>query len=267
MDLLKRELAPILPEAWSLIDAEASRVLKLNLAGRKLVDFKGPFGWRFGAVNTGRLHLLDEHPVEGVSAGIRVVQPMVEIRTPIVLDTLELDMVARGADDPDLSAVVHAAERAARVEDHAIFNGYPEGSIAGILPSSPHSPVTVEGAKSWPDAVVRAKEILHTAGIGGPYALAMGPAVYDELSAASEDGYPIRKRIERQLIEGPFVWAPALKGAVLLSIRGGDFELSVGQDLSIGFAFYERSKIELYLTESFTFRVLEPAAAVHLVSH
>lgn len=267
MDLLKRELAPILPEAWRLIDAEASRVLKLNLAGRKLVDFKGPFGWRFGAVNTGRLRLLDEHPIEGVSAGLRVVQPLVEIRTPIFLDTMELDMVARGADDPDLAGVVHAAERAARVEDHAIFNGYPEGSIAGILPSSPHTPITVEGAGSWPAAIVRAKEVLRTAGISGPYALAMGPSVYDELSAASEDGYPIRKRIERQIIDGPFVWAPALKGAVLLSIRGGDFELSVGQDLSIGFASYERSRIELYLTESFTFRVLEPAAAVHLVGH
>lgn len=266
MDLLKRELAPILPDAWKLIDAEAARVLRLNLAGRKLVDFKGPLGWRCGAVNTGRLHLLKEHPVDGVSSGLRVVQPLVEVRTPIFLETMELDMVARGADDPDLANVVQAAERIARVEDHAIFNGYPEASIAGILPSSPHSPVIVKGAAQWPAAIVRAKEVLRAAGISGPYALALGPAVYDELSAASEDGYPIRKRIERQIIEGPFVWAPAIEGAVLLSVRGGDFELTVGQDLSIGYASYERSKIELYLTESFTFRVLEPAAAVHMTS-
>ena len=264
MDLLKREHAPILPDAWALIDAEAARVLRLNLAGRKLVDFKGPLGWRAGAVNTGRLRLMQEHPVEHVSAGLRVVQPLVEIRTPIYLDTLELDIVARGADDPDLSHVVQAAERAARVEDHAIFHGYPEASIAGILPSTPHTAITVDGPSDWPAAVVRAKETLRAAGIGGPYALAMGPAAYDELSAATEDGYPIRKRIERQIIEGPFVWAPALKGAVLLSVRGGDFELTVGQDLAIGFACYERSRIELYLTESFTFRVLTPEAAVHL---
>lgn len=107
--------------------------------------------------------------------------------------------------------------------------------------------------------------MLRAAGISGPYALALGPAVYDELSAASEEGYPIRKRIERQLIEGPFVRAPAVNGAVLMSVRGGDFELTVGEDMSIGFASFERSKIELYLTESFTFRVLTPAAAVHLV--
>ncbi len=265
MDLLKRELAPILPEAWKLIDAEATRVLRLNLAGRKLVDFKGPLGWKCGAVNTGRLRLFEVQLVPGVSAGIRVVQPLVEVRTPMLLDTLELDIVARGADDPDLSSVVLAAERAARVEDHAIFNGYPEASIAGILPSSPHAPIRVGSAAQWPEAVVRAKEVLRAAGISGPYALALGPAVYDELSAASEEGYPIRKRIERQLIEGPFVRAPAVNGAVLMSVRGGDFELTVGEDMSIGFASFERSKIELYLTESFTFRVLTPAAAVHLV--
>ncbi len=145
--------------------------------------------------------------------------------------------MARGADDPDLSNVVRAAERAARVEDHAIFNGYPEASIAGIVPSTPHAPIPVDGPSSWPEAIVHAKEVLRQAGIAGPHALALGPAAYDEISAASDDGYPLRKRIESQILDGPFVWAPAVKGAVLLSVRGGDFELTVGQDLSIGFAY------------------------------
>lgn len=264
MDLLKRELAPVLPEAWALIDAEAARVLRLNLAGRKIVDFKGPGGWQCAAVNTGRLRLFAEHPVEGVSAGLRVVLPLVEVRAPIHLDTMELDVVARGADDPDLGNVVRAAERTARLEDEAIFNGWPEAGIAGIVPSSPHSPVPVGSPAGWPEAVVRAKEALRAAGINGPYAMACSPAAYDELSAASEDGYPIRKRIEA-IVEGPLVWAPAVRGAVLVSTRGGDFELTVGQDLSIGFASHERGRVELYLAESFTFRVLEPAASVHLL--
>lgn len=264
MDLLKRELAPILPEAWKLIDAEATRVLRLHLAGRKLVDFDGPCGWACGAVNTGRLRLFDEHPFEGVSAGVRLVQPLVEVRTPILLDTMELDTITRGAADPELGNVVRAAERTARVEDEAIFNGWPDASIAGIVPSSPHSPIPVAGPAGWPAAIVRAKEELRAAGISGPYAIAFSPSAHDELSSAAEDGYPIRKRIE-QLVDGPLVWAPAVKGAVLLSSRGGDFELTVGQDLAIGYAYYERGRVELYLTESFTFRVLEPAAAVHLL--
>ena len=50
----------------------------------------------------------------------------------------------------------------------------------------------------------------------------------------------------------------------LLSARGGDYELTLGQDVSIGYAFHEKHEVELYVTSSFTFRVLEPAAAVHL---
>ena len=266
MDLLKRNLAPILPEAWKVIDEEARRVLKLNLAGRKLVDFSGPHGWNFAAVSTGRLQILPDHPMKDVSVGLRTVAPLIEVRTPMVLDIMEMDSIARGAVNPDLEPIVQAAERMARLEDQAIFHGYPAAGIAGIVESSPHTPLEVRSIEDWPRALVAAKEVLRAAGVDGPYALALGPRAYDELSAASEDGYPLRKRIERTLIDGPFVWAPALAGAVLLSTRGGDFELTVGQDLSIGYAYHEKHQVELYLTESFTFRVLEPKAAIWLKS-
>jgi len=264
MNLLKRELAPILTEAWQAIDEEATRVLKLNLAGRKLVDFKGPHGWKFAAVNTGRLEFLKESPGADVAAGVRSVQPLIELRTPLKLDILDLDSVARGAVDPDLSEVVKAAERIGRAEDSAIFNGYKAGQIDGIIDTSPHTPVDVRTVEAWPQSIVQAKEVLRAAGVSGPYAIALGRQAYDELSAGSEDGYPLRKRIERTLIEGPFVWAPAIQGAVLLSTRGGDYELTVGQDLSIGYHHHDKRSVELYITESFTFRVLEPAAAIVL---
>lgn len=264
MDLLKRNFAPLLPEAWKAVDDEATRVLKLNLAARKLVDFSGPFGWKFAAVNTGHLVNLTEGPLANVSAGVREVQRIVELKTPMILDQRELDTVARGATAPDLSAVVKAAERIARAEDTAIFHGYPAGHVRGIVESSPHAPILVTSPEEWPRAISAAKEILKNAGVGGPYALALGVTAFDEITAGSEEGYPLRKRIERQLIDGPLVWAPALSGAVLLSMRGGDFELTVGQDLSIGYTFHDRENVELYLTESFTFRVLEPAAAVPL---
>lgn len=262
MDLLKRNHAPILAEAWRSIDDEARRVLKLNLAGRKLVDFKGPHGWKYAAVNTGRLEMLKEGPVAEVGAGVRAVQPLIEVRTPMRLEIMDLDSVARGADDPDLAEVVKAAERIARAEDRAIFHGYGPGQIDGIVESSPHTPVLVRQPAEWPRAVVTAKEVLRTAGISGPYALALGRAAYDEVTADTEEGYPLRKRIERQVIDGPIVWAPAVDGAVLLTTRGGDYELTVGQDLSIGYAYHDRTSVELYITESFTFRVLEAAAAV-----
>ncbi|HLU38178.1 MAG TPA: family 1 encapsulin nanocompartment shell protein [Planctomycetota bacterium] len=265
MNLLKRDLAPILPEAWAAIDAEATRVLKLNLAGRRLFDFDGPHGWKHAAVNTGRLVLCEEQPVEGVKAGLRHVQRLVEVRTPFVLDIMALDEIARGRADADLDPVIDAAMRTALFEERAIFHGWKVADIDGVLPASPHEPIKVAAARDYPEALLAAQETLRKAGVEGPYALALGPAVHEELMAATEEGYPLLRQIGRPLIDGPLVRSPALDGAVVVSVRGGDYEISVGQDLSIGYAAHDRDRVELYITETFTFRVLTPTAAVRLV--
>jgi uncharacterized linocin/CFP29 family protein len=265
IDLLRRELAPITAEAWKQIDDEARRVLKLHLAGRKVVDFSGPHGWKLGGVNTGRLK--DIKGTQGAQVGhaIRDVRPLVELRSPIMLPTLELDYAARGADDLDLDAVIATAEHVARAEDSAIFHGFKDGNITGMIEASPHTPIDVKSSLEWPRAVSAAKEVLRLAGVNGPYALVVGVEAYNELTADSDDGYPLSRRIEETLVDGSLVWAPALdRRAVLLSVRGGDYELTVGQDLSIGYAAHDRKSVELYLTESFTFRVLESKAAISL---
>jgi uncharacterized linocin/CFP29 family protein len=264
MDLLKRELAPILPEAWAAIDNEATRVLKLNLAGRKLVDFRGPHGWHFAAVNTGRLHILPELGDPDLNVGIRHVQPLIELRVPIKLPIMELDSVARGAEDPDLGPVVRAAEKLALAEDNAIFNGLQAADITGILRASRHPPHALPTEMATlPRAVLAARETLRQAGVGGPYVLVLGSALYDQVRTSLLDGYPLAKQID-QLLDRPVVRAVAIDAALVMSVRGGDYELLVGQDLAIGYAHHDKDHVELYLTESFTFRVLEPAAAVAL---
>jgi uncharacterized linocin/CFP29 family protein len=262
MDLLKRDHAPITPEAWKQIDDEAKRVLQLNLAGRKLVDFDGPHGWQYAAVNTGRLTIRTDGGL-GVPWGVRGVVPLIEIRVPFELPMMELDNASRGA-VLDLPTVVSAAEQAAHAEDTAIFTGFNAGGIDGIIPSSPHAAIAIpDDYADYPSIVVDAVEALRRGGINGPYALALGPNCYAGLAQAAEDGYPIRERVEH-FLDGPMVLAPRIDGAVLLSHRGGDFQLSVGQDLSIGYAGHDKDKVHLYLTESFAFRVLERAAAVYL---
>jgi uncharacterized linocin/CFP29 family protein len=269
LDLLKRKLAPVLPAAFAAVDAEAARVLKLNLAGRRIVDFRGPHGWELAAVNTGRL---DRLPAAGgnpelrdVQIGIRRAQPLIELRAPIRLPIAELDSVARGAPDPELTAVVEAAEKVAHAEDGAIFNGLEPAGIVGIIPASPHAPHKLPAdVTRLPGTILAAREALRQDGIAGPYALVIDAAYYAQLLAASEDGYPVAKRITEQVLDGPLVRAAAIEGGVLLSVRGGDYELTVGQDLSVGYAAHDRETVELFLTESFTFRVLEPKAAVAL---
>jgi uncharacterized linocin/CFP29 family protein len=265
LDLLKRELAPILPPAFAAIDAEAARVLKLNLAARRIVDFRGPYGWELASVNTGRLAKLSEELDPQVHVGIRQAQPLVELRMPIRLPIAELDSIARGAPDPDLRAVVAAAEKLAHVEDSAIFNGLPAAGIEGIIPASPHHPHKLPpDVTHLPRAILTARETLRQAGVDGPYALVLDAAYTAQVLAAAEDGYPLAKRLTDAVLDGPLVRAPAIEGGVLLSVRGGDYELTVGQDLSIGYAAHDPHIVELYLTESFTFRVLEAVAAVRM---
>jgi uncharacterized linocin/CFP29 family protein len=263
MDLLKRNLAPILSEAWDIIDTEARNVLALNLAGRKLVDFHGPHGWRFAAVNTGAIEPIQDTQ-DGVHVAIRRVQPLIELRAPIALDIAGLDAVARGSRSPDLASVGAAAEKVAHAEDAAIFNGHAPSGIVGIVEASTHQPLQVAGVSDYPRAVLHAVDILRKAGVAGPYAVALTPRDYDDLFVTVEQGYPLAKQVQRQIEDGPLIRAPALRGAVVLSVRGGDYELTVGQDLSIGYAHHDERTVHLYLTESFTFRVIEPAAAVYL---
>ena len=266
MNNLRRELAPISDAAWSLIDEEATRVLKLKLAARKLVDFIGPKGPDFGAVNTGRLTTLKPPPVADVDASLRVVVPTTELRTSFELSRAELDAVERGSTNPDLDPLIAAATRIAAAEDGAVFHGYAPGGIVGIDKASTHPAQTIStDFTAYPHSVAEATRLLRNAGINGPYAIALGPRCYAGLTQATgPGGFPVLE-VVKHIIDGPLVWAPAVNGAVVLTTRGGDFELTVGRDLSIGYVSHNDSTVRLYLTESFTFRTLTPEAAVALV--
>ena len=264
MKLLKRHLAPILPEAWDAIDEEARGALEVALAGRRVVDVKGPFGWELASVSTGKLDLIDAEPAEGVKAGVRRVSPIVELRIPFELKIMELDSVSRGAEDPELDAVGDAARRIARAEDTAIFNGFEAGGVRGILQTIPHAPIPFgQSPEAHLEAAANARQALTAAGIGGPYALVLGSRAYTEVMQAADDGYPLTKRLN-QVLQGPIVECDVIDGGVLMSMRGGDFELTLGVDFSIGYVSSDRENVELYLTSSFAFRALEPAAAIAL---
>jgi uncharacterized linocin/CFP29 family protein len=264
MSPLLRELAPVTAEAWEMIEQEAKRTLKLKLAARKLVDFNGPLGWDASAVNTGRVARLDEAPGQGVEARVRKLQPLVELRVPFELSREELDAIVRGAKDVNLDAVRDAASAAALAEDRAVFRGYAGGAIRGIAEEAAAARLTLsDDYQAYPGVVAEAVNKLHIAGVEGPYGIALGPRCYTGLTKTTIGGYPVMEHV-RRLLDGPLVWAPAVDGAVVLSLRGGDFELAVGQDFSVGYLEHNASSVRLYLLESFTFRVIAAEAAVPL---
>jgi uncharacterized linocin/CFP29 family protein len=67
-----------------------------------------------------------------------------------------------------------------------------------------------------------------------------------------------------RLVTGEIIWAPALAGAFVLSTRGGDFQLHIGQDTSIGYSSHNDTAVRLYLQETITFLLLTKEAAVAL---
>ena len=73
-----------------------------------------------------------------------------------------------------------------------------------------------------------------------------------------------RQEHVKRIVDGNLIWAPAIEGAFVLTTRGGDFELNIGQDVSIGYVSHNDSVVRLYLQETFAFRVLTSEAAVAL---
>jgi uncharacterized linocin/CFP29 family protein len=264
MNDLRREIAPVTDEAWQLIEQETRRTLKLALSIRKLVDFDGPHGWDYSAINVGRARAADENFVKGVRSRLRIIQPLVELRSGFELQREELDSVSRGARDIDLQPALDAALQLAHAEDKAAYYGYAEAGIRGICEASPHIPINLPvDPAAYPTAVAGAMDVLREAGVRGPYAMSLDPASYTALSKTTVGGFPVLLHVKR-LLNGPVVWAPALDGAVVLSLRGGDFELVVGRDISIGYLDHDLSKVRLFLEESVTFQVLTPEAAITL---
>ncbi len=188
--------------------------------------------------------------------------PLVELRAPFTVARDELRDGDRGADDVDLGDLDRAARQIAEAENAVVFHGSGDGTD-GIVPASPHPPIELgPDPSSYASAVARAVDVLKRNGLAGPYGLALSREQWTHVvETAEHGGYPLFEHLAL-ILGGPIVWAPGVQGAVVLSLRGGDFLLEVGQDLSIGYERHDADVVELYLEESLSFRSVTPEAAV-----
>ncbi len=116
--------------------------------------------------------------------------------------------------------------------------------------------------REYPDAIAQSLSRLRLVGVNGPYAVLLGADAYTALAETSDHGYPVLEHVKR-LVKDQIIWAPAIAGAFVLTTRGGDFELHIGQDVSIGYLSHTEAAVRLYLQETFTFLLLTSEAAVH----
>jgi uncharacterized linocin/CFP29 family protein len=263
MNNLHRELAPISDAAWAQIEEETTRTLKRYLAGRRVVDVPSSGGAALPGVATGHVRSIAS-PGDGIIANQREVKPLVELRVPFELSRQAIDDVERGSNDSDWQPAKDAARTLAFAEDRAIFNGYREADIQGIREATSNPIVALPAdVRDYPDAVAQALGQLRLVGVNGPYSVVLGAKEYTELAETRDHGYPVLEHVKR-LVDGNFVWAPAIEGAFVVTTRGGDFELNLGQDVSIGYHSHTDSAVRLYLQETFIFRALTSEASVAL---
>jgi uncharacterized linocin/CFP29 family protein len=263
MNNLHRELAPISDAAWAQIEEETSRTFKRYLAGRRVVDVEGPGGVALSAVGTGHLRNIKASG-DGILARQREVKALVEVRVPFDLDRQQVDDVERGSNDSDWQPAKDAARQLAFAEDQAIFEGYAAAGIEGIRAGTSNPrPTLPADVREYPDAIAQALSQLRLVGVNGPYSVLLSADAYTGLSETSDHGYPVLEHIKR-LVSSEIIWAPAIAGAFVLTTRGGDFGLYLGQDVSIGYLSHTDAVVRLYLQETFTFLLLTSEAAVAL---
>jgi uncharacterized linocin/CFP29 family protein len=263
MNNLHRELAPVSDAAWAQIEMETSRTLKRYLAGRRVVDVKGPGGTTLSAVGTGHLRTIAA-PKDGIIARQREVKALVELRVPFELDRHAIDDVERGANDSDWQPAKDAARQIAFAEDGAVFEGYGAAGIGGVRQGTSNPKMALPSdVREYPHAIAQGLSQLRLVGVNGPYAVLLGAEAYTALAETVDQGYPVLEHVKR-LVDDKIIWAPAIPGAFVLTTRGGDFDLHIGQDVSIGYSSHTDAVVRLYLQETFTFLLLTAEAAVAL---
>ena len=224
------------------------------------MDVHGPTNSTLSAVGTGHLHMIAA-PLEGVNSHLREAKALVELRVPFDLERHMIDNVERGSNDSDWQPAKDAVKKIAFAEYGAIFEGYAAGGIQGIRQGT-SNPIEALPAdvRNYPDAIAHALSQLRLVGVNGPYSVLLGADEYTAVAEARDYGYPVLEHL-RRIVEGEIIWAPAITGAFVLTTRGGDFDLHIGQDISIGYLSHTDTVVRLYLQETLTFLLLTAEAA------
>lgn len=257
--MLYRDLAPVPKEAWDEIDERAKEVLKSYLSARKVVNVNGPKGLDYNVITEGRLTNVEED--NNVCYAPYKVQPLIESRIEFEMNRWELDNVQRGAKDVDYEPLEKAAEEIAKFEDNAIYNGLANGMIQGLRNSMEFKAIPFgKSANKIMESITEGIIKLRKAYAHGSFTLIVGEEAYKRI-ISEETAYPLDERIEA-LIQGKIIFSHSVDGAYLLPYDHEDLELTIGRDFSIGYQSHTNEKVRFFITESFTFRVLDPAIIV-----
>jgi uncharacterized linocin/CFP29 family protein len=261
MDTLRREAAPLSDRVWKEIDEAVGQSARHVLTARRVATFDGPHGWdQLVASKLGTM--LPCQTREGKATVCRPeVVLLAEVRAEFSIPWTAIEVFERGATRLDTRHAEEAAREVGLAEDRLALYGEPMGG--GFLTSN-DSPRVRTGDWKTPGRMIadalKAVEILDTRGIGGPYELVLSPTRYFEyLQAEGDHGYPAARQL-REVVAGVHRSLVVREAGAVFSVRGGDFMLSVGGDLSVGYRLHERDAVHLFCVETLGAQLVTPDA-------
>ncbi|MBZ4668087.1 MAG: Linocin bacteriocin protein [Defluviitaleaceae bacterium] len=256
MDILKRSLAPLTDEAWKEIETRAQEVFESYLSARKFIHVEGPLGWNYTVLAEGRLTNIEGKDGE-VYTGIYEAKPLIETRINFELSRWEMDNLIRGAKDIDLSPLEEAARKSALFEENVLYNGHASANIQGLQNASSHKPLPFgNNGSEIMDAITEGMLLLKRSFTKKPYTLVVGKETLKRIQREIQ-GDSLNKRIT-ELLGGDIVYSEVADGALLVPYDHEDLEMTIGRDFSIGYETADEKRVQLFITESFTFRILDP---------
>jgi uncharacterized linocin/CFP29 family protein len=260
MDTLNRGQAPFPPSIWQAIDEAAAKAARDRLTGRRFLDLEGPFGLGLTVIEVGNDdYCRQPGPDEaGQILGHAIQVPM--IRKSFRLSIRRIAAHLDNGQPLDASPAQDAAEAVADREEELIYSGQPAFGLYGLLNMEGRQEVP---GSDWraPDSalqdVLAAATRLDDSGFRGPYALALAPALYNNLFRLYPGSDVMGLEHLRRLCTAG-IYKASIEGGVLVDTRVG--VLILGQDIHAGYSNQDGVHYHLYVSESIVLRIDEPKA-------
>jgi len=262
MEWLRRHAPSLSDRVWNAIDEIAASMFKQTVVARRVADFDGPKGWGYVATQLGTFRPVSgKHASPKVRLSVPEVMVLTELRAEFSLPWSAIEIFERVGPPLESEQIEEAAREIALAEDRLLLFG--NSSNPGLL-TSHQSPRVALSDWSMPGRVITdllsAVEKLDEIGIKGPYEAVLSPAhYYSYLRQTGEGGsYPAAKQLG--IVIQKVYSSPVMDGAVLFSTRGGDFLITVGGDLTVGYRAHDDTSVHLFCVETISAQLLKPKA-------
>jgi uncharacterized linocin/CFP29 family protein len=264
--LLNRQDAPFGSQVWDYIDSVVVNAAKSQYSVRRIVEVEGPYGLGTKTVPTRdratkeKAQFGEATTAVAASRGI----PLGYVTSSFFLGSRDIESFEQSGIRFDATAVAEAAIATALQEDRLLLNGSKELDTEGLT--------NAKGAQShklrtWNDVgkaagdIMAALTTLDEAGFHGPYALALAPALYNQLFRLYPQTHLTEFDHIKEFVTDGVVKAPSLdSGGVLLATGPFFVSIALGQDVMAGFIGPVEGGYELSVTESVALRILVPQA-------